>query len=215
MTSLPPPPIATDLLRNPLSSAAAQLTVDTAVRERAMAYPARIALVQDDRRISYGELQSRVDRLCHALDRMGVGRGDRIAVLSENRREFVETLLAAAALGAIVACQNWRQTDAELDHCLRLVEPKLVLASPRYAPRLDQIAHGAREVLAFGAEYERLLAREDGLPFASRSMPEDILIILYTSGTTGYPKGAAISHRAEIARSRTAVSTVSCAATLD
>ena len=170
-----------------------------------MAYPDRIALVHDGRRISYGELQSRVDRLCHALQRLGVGRQDRIAVLSENRIEFVETLLAAAALGAIVACQNWRQSDAELDHCMRLVEPQLVLASPRYAPRLAQIAHGARAVLAFGADYEQLLAREDGTPFASRSMPEDILIILYTSGTTGYPKGAAISHRAEIARATIAI----------
>ena len=205
MTSLPPSAIEPGLLPTLQSSAAAELTVDSAVRERAMAYPARIALVQDDRRISYGELQSRVDRLCHALHRMGVGRGDRIAVLSENRLEFVETMLAAAALGAIVACQNWRQTDAELDHCLRLVEPRLVLASPRYAPRLDHIAHGAREVLAFGADYERLLAREDGAPFASRSMPEDILIILYTSGSTGYPKGAAISHRAEIARATIAI----------
>ena len=189
----------------PLALAAAELTVDTAVRERAMAYPARIALVQDERRVSYGELQSRVERLCHALDRLGVGRRDRIAVLSENRFEFVETILAAATLGAIVACQNWRQTDAELDHCLGLVEPCLVLASPRYANRLGSVAHGARHVVAFGDEYERLLAREDSSRFASRSRPEDDLLILYTSGTTGYPKGAAISHRAEIARAMIAM----------
>ena len=189
----------------PLVLAAAELTVDTAVRERALAYPARIALVQDDHRISYGELQSRVERLCHALDRLGVGRRDRIAVLSENRFEFVETILAAATLGAIVACQNWRQTDAELDHCLGLVEPRLVLASPRYASRLGAVAHGARHVVAFGDEYERLLAREGSSHFASRSQPEDDLLILYTSGTTGYPKGAAISHRAEIARAMIAM----------
>ena len=191
--------------RAALPLAAAELTVDTAVRERAKAYPRRIALVQDDRRISYGELQSRVERLCHALHRLGVGQRDRIAVLSENRFEFVETILAAATLGAIVACQNWRQSDAELGHCLQLVEPRLVLASPRYAHRLGTVAHGARHVVAFGEEYERLLAREDGSGFASRSQPEDELLILYTSGTTGYPKGAAISHRAEIARSMIAM----------
>ena len=163
MTSSPQPRAAPAAL----SFAAAELTVDTAVRERAKAYPRRIALVQDDRRISYGELQSRVERLCHALHRLGVGQRDRIAVLSENRFEFVETMLAAATLGAIVACQNWRQSDAELSHCLQLVEPRLVLASPRYAHRLGSVAHGARHVVAFGDEYERLLAREDNAAFAS------------------------------------------------
>ena len=205
MTSLPQTPAAADLPARMLPLAAAELTVDTAVRERAIAYPDRIALVQDDRSISYRELQARVDRLSHALHRLGVGRQDRIAVLAENRFEFVETWLAAAALGAIVACQNWRQSDTELDHCLRLVEPTLVVASPRFLPRVAQVAHGARQVLAFGDDYERLLAREDGTPFASRSMPEDILLILYTSGTTGYPKGAAISHRAEIGRAMIAM----------
>ena len=188
-----------------LPRTAAALTVDTAVRERATAYPARIALVQDDRQISYGELHHRVDRLCHALHRLGVRRRDRIAVLSENRFEYVETLLAAAALGATVACQNWRQADAELDYCMRLVEPRLVLVSPRYAHRLGAVAHGARHVFAFGNEYESLLAREADGRFESRSRPEDNLLILYTSGTTGYPKGAAISHRAEIARAMIAV----------
>jgi fatty-acyl-CoA synthase len=193
--------------RSALSSLALDaslLTVDAAVRERAITYPDRIALVEDERRISYRELLARVDRLCHALQRLGVQRGDRIAVLSENRSEYVETLLAAATLGAIVACQNTRQSDAELEHCMRLVEPRLVLVSPRYAERLVAVAHGAPQVVVFGEELERLLAREDDSAFQSRSHPEDILIILYTSGTTGYPKGAAISHRAEIARAQIA-----------
>ena len=201
MTSIAQPQSAAESL--PFT--ASELTVDTAVRERAKAYPARIALVQDDRRIAYGQLQARVDRLCHALQRLGVQRRDRIAVLSENRVEFVETLLAAAALGAIVACQNWRQSDDELRHCLGLVEPRLILSSPRYAHRPAAVGHGACLLVAFGDEYERLLAREDDAPFASRSQPEDELLILYTSGTTGYPKGAAISHRAEIARAMIAM----------
>ena len=184
---------------------AGQLTVDSAVRERANIHPDRIALVQDERRVSYGELQSRVNRLCFALQRLGVQRQDRIAVLSENRLEYVETLLAAATLGAIVACQNWRQSEAELSHCVRLVEPRLVLASPRHLSRLATIKHGAQQVLSFGDDYERLLAAEGDAPFDSCSVPEDILIILYTSGTTGFPKGAAISHRAEIGRANVAI----------
>ena len=118
-----------------LTRAAAALTVDAAFRERAAAHPARIALVQDERRISYAELQDRVDRLCLGLLRLGVQRGDRIAVLSENRFEYVEVLLAAAHIGAIVACQNWRLSAAELEHCLRLVGPRVVIRAGQLRPQ--------------------------------------------------------------------------------
>ena len=198
-------PISLDAATGGLPMRASHLTVDSAVRERAHIHPGRIALVQDGRRVSYGDLQSRVHRLCHALQRLGVQRQDRIAVLSENRLEYIEVLLAAATLGAIVACQNWRQSEAELSHCLRLVEPRLVLASPRHVARLAGIEHGAQQVLSFGDGYENLLAAESDGPFDSCSTPEDILLILYTSGTTGFPKGAAISHRAEIGRASIAI----------
>lgn len=103
-------------------------------------------------------------------------------------------------MGAIVACQNARQSDAELEHCLRPVEPLRVRVSPRHAARLAAVRHGARQVLEFGAAFERLLAAEEAGASASRALAEDVLLILYTSGTTGLPKGAAISHRAEVAR---------------
>ncbi len=188
-----------------LALAAAQLTVDAAVRERARCGPQRTALVEGERRISYGQLQARVNRLCRVLQGLGVQRGERIAVLSENRTEFVETMLAAATLGAIVACQNWRQMPAELAHCLTLVEPRIVLGSARHVPRLAGIQHGAQQVLSFGDEYEQVLANVSDEPFSSQSHSEDLLLIIYTSGTTGYPKGAAISHRAEIARASIAM----------
>ena len=183
-----------------LTRAAAALTVDAAFRERAAAHPARIALVQDERRISYAELQDRVDRLCLGLLRLGVQRGDRIAVLSENRFEYVEVLLAAAHIGAIVACQNWRLSAAELEHCLRLVGPRVVLLSNRHLPQLAAFSCRVDAVISFEADYEALLQRASGQPSESRSRPEDGLLILYTSGTTGLPKGAVISHRAMMAR---------------
>jgi fatty-acyl-CoA synthase len=74
--------------------------------------------------------------LAGALAERGVRKGDRIAILSENRVEYLEAFLAASRLGAIVACQNWRLAPPELEHCLDLVAPKLLLASPRHAERL-------------------------------------------------------------------------------
>src|SRR5258707_949502 len=117
-----------------------------------------IALQEGDRTLSYRALNERVNRLAHWLLANKVTRGDRIAVLSENRSEYVEIELAAAKLGIITACQNWRQADGELSHCIRLVEPKLIVVSERHAPALGRIDHGAPQVLRLGDDYERALA---------------------------------------------------------
>jgi fatty-acyl-CoA synthase len=145
----------------------------------------KLAIVDGERRLTYGELGERVARLAGVLVARGVGVGDRVAVLSENRLEVLELLLAAGSIGAIVACQNWRLALPELKACLELVEPKLVFASPRYAAGADFV---------FGDAY-------DATPVAPRELdPESPLVILYTSGTTGRPKGAVINHRAQIVR---------------
>jgi fatty-acyl-CoA synthase len=126
--------------------------------------------------------------------------GDRIGLLSENRAEYIEIELAAAYLGAIVACQNWRLAAAELQHCLDLVSPALVIASRRFAQTLSALdLHG---VAGFIIEDDHEALVQTTRPLAERPDvdPEDGLVILYTSGTTGLPKGALISHRAEIAR---------------
>ena len=75
-----------------------------------------------DRCWSYFELNDRVDRLTHVMLSLKVARGDRIAVLSENRHEYVELYLTAAKLGAIIACQNWRQSATELSIAWASVE---------------------------------------------------------------------------------------------
>jgi fatty-acyl-CoA synthase len=162
--------------------------------------PERIALEDEARRVSYAELHERALRLSALFAANGVNHGDRIGILSENRIEYLEVMLAAARLGAIVACQNWRLTPAELDHCLSLVEPVLVLASPRHAGAIEGIDLGGAPLVIFGDAFEAALPPPDAAPAAATVEPEDIVLILYTSGTTGLPKGAAISHRAEIAR---------------
>ncbi len=161
--------------------------------------PAALALEEGDRRLSYGALGARVLALAGALHARGVGRGDRVAVLSENRAEYLEVFLAAASVGALVACQSWRLAAPELAHCVGLVSPKLAFVSPRHRAAMDGVA-GAPPRVVFGDDYEALLSSATPLAAPEELDPEDAFLVLYTSGTTGLPKGAVISHRAELAR---------------
>jgi len=157
----------------------------------------RTGAAEPVRRFSYRQLEQRMLQLAAGLAAEGVARGDRIALLSENRAEYLEVFLAAAHLGASVACQNWRLSSTELSHCIRLVEPRLVLVSPRHAEHLPS---NAPQRIVFGAQYESWLENSRPTPELVASDAEDALLILYTSGTTGLPKGAVLSHRAEIVR---------------
>ncbi len=161
--------------------------------------PKAAAVEQGRLKRSYGELNDRMLRLAATLRSRGIQRGDRIALLSENRCEYIEIELAAAYLGVIVACQNWRLVGGELQHCIDLVSPALVMVSQRFSGVLGTLdLRGAKKVI-INDEYNDLLKAPPATdrPYVD---PEDGLVILYTSGTTGLPKGALISHRAEIAR---------------
>ena len=185
-----------------LVAAAARSTVSGLFVQQAALYPERIAVDDGQRRFSYSELARRSAQLAGLLVARGVRTGDRIAILSENRIEYLETFLAAGRIGAIVACQNWRLARPELAHCLALVRPTLVLASARHAGSLDGLPDGldALERLEFGQDYEAALANATPHDALAALDPETALLILYTSGTTGLPKGAVLSHRAEIVR---------------
>ncbi len=179
---------------------AGQLSVGDLLRAQAVRTPNAPAVTEGDRTLSYAAFNTRVNRLANALGALGIARGVRVAILSENRIEYVELEFACAKLGAIACALNWRLADPELEHCIRLVAPALAVVSPRFAAVLDRIEHSVPRVLPLGAAYEAALdTASDDEPNVDID-PEDGLLVLYTSGTTGLPKGALISHRAEIAR---------------
>jgi acyl-CoA synthetase (AMP-forming)/AMP-acid ligase II len=182
------------------AAAGAGLTVGELFRVRAQIQPADAAIEYQGRQIRYGELLSRVERATAMLSASGLSRGDRVALLSCNRPEYIEIELAAANLGVITACLNWRLSPRELAYCIELVSPKLVISEPDLAGSLVVPASGAWQTLEIGQPYERLLQQQTDHAARVVAEPEDGLVILYTSGTTGLPKGAVISHRAMIAR---------------
>ena len=175
-------------------------TVGTLFRQRALIDPDRPALVDGGRTLTYAALNARANRLAQVLDGMGTQRGDRVAILARNCAEYIEVELACAKAGVIVAAQNWRLSDPELAHCIRLVDPALIVVAPNYAPALGRLDIGALPVIEIGDDYERRLAAAPESEPGTAADPEDGLVILYTSGTTGLPKGALVSHRAMIAR---------------
>ncbi len=175
-------------------------TVGELLGAQARRVPDRIAVDDGANRLTYRALDRRVNRLANCLASLGVARGSRFAILSENRGEYLEATFAAARLGAILCALNWRLARDELAHCVNLVEPVAVLVSPRFDAAWRALAIAGPAIIALGADYEqRLAAAADALP-EQVAEPEDGLLILYTSGTTGMPKGALISHRAELAR---------------
>lgn len=184
----------------PVTQRAGSLTLADMFRQQVALKGQSIAVQDDSRQFTYEALNGRVNRLANAMRSLGVASGDRVAVLSENRLEYIELEMAAAKLGCILACQNWRQSDTELEHCIRLVSPRLVFCSARYRDMLAGISHGVERTIDIDDEYEALLGGFPDTEPGNPSDPEIGLIILYTSGTTGLPKGALISQRAMIAR---------------
>ncbi|HVO89224.1 MAG TPA: AMP-binding protein [Casimicrobiaceae bacterium] len=176
------------------------LAVGDLLRVQAMRSPNAPAVTEGERTLSYEAFNMRVNRAANALRTLGVARGARVAILSENRTEYVELEFACAKLGAIACALNWRLADPELAHCIRLVAPAIVVVSARFASALGRIDHLDFAVLMLGAPYETALAAASTTEPHCDVDPEDGLLVLYTSGTTGLPKGALISHRAEVAR---------------
>ncbi|WP_332461189.1 class I adenylate-forming enzyme family protein [Acuticoccus mangrovi] len=155
--------------------------------------PDKVALRFLGESLTYGAFAARVRAVAMGLARAGVGFGDRVAVLAENHPDTLAVLYAAARLGAIMLPLNWRLAPDELRYALEHAEPKLLAYGPGYAATAHAIAPAGIALRAMGAAGD-LLGDDDVPPAAGHPGAECLLV--YTSGTTGRPKGALISQGA-------------------
>ncbi|MFH8655978.1 long-chain fatty acid--CoA ligase [Streptomyces afghaniensis] len=163
---------------------------------RARKTPHRTALIHGDTTRTYAGLYDRTTRLAHALRERGVRRGDRIAYLGPNHPSYLETLFAAGTLGAVFVPLNTRLAGPEIAYQLADSGAKALVYGPSHAGLVAGLpgSTDVRTYVEVGAEYEEALASASREPIDTPVAPDDTCIIMYTSGTTGRPKGAMLTH---------------------
>ncbi|MEU4248279.1 long-chain fatty acid--CoA ligase [Amycolatopsis sp. NPDC026612] len=166
--------------------------------------PDGTAVLFGDRSWTWAGFDERVRRLSGALAAAGVVRGDRVAFVDKNHPACLETTFAAAGIGAANAVVNWRLSGDELAYVLEDAGAKVVFVGAELRPALDAIrdrlpAVGRVVVVGGDAdEFESFLAAAE--PHAGTGVDEDDgVLVMYTSGTTGFPKGAVLTHRSVLA----------------
>jgi long-chain acyl-CoA synthetase len=165
-----------------------------ALLEQSAAHGAREYLVEGERRITFADHLRLVASVAAGLrERFGVGKGDRVALLAENRLEWPLAFWATQCLGGITAALNGWWTADEIAYGIADSEPKLLIADQKRLARAGKVDV---PVLEIESEFAELLAHAPDAELPSDPIDEDDpAVILYTSGTTGRPKGALASHR--------------------
>ena len=169
--------------------------------------PNKIAIrdLSINKELTYSELEIRSNKLAEWLQKNGVGKGDRVAILSHNCAEFFELEFACAKIGAIELPLNWRLTKPELEYILNDSTPTVLIYDSAF---LDISLELQKDCQIKGSlqidnedplsQYESALRESNGNYEKVPTTHDDLIMIMYTSGTTGHPKGAMINHRMQL-----------------
>jgi long-chain acyl-CoA synthetase len=183
-------------------AATAGVRVADVIRRAVRRRPGVVALRHQDRALTYAELDERSNRLAQALLGSGIGRGARVAYLGRSAPEVIELLLAAGKIGAVIVPLNWRLSRHELAGVLEDSHAPLLIADAAHLQTAEALRADASRPLALrvvGCEhpdaYEPWLGAHDAVDPGGRGDPSDVIVQMYTSGTTGVPKGVLTTHR--------------------
>ena len=166
----------------------AELTIGRWLADRARLTPDRVAIRYLDGEVTYAALDRRAARLAAGLSERGLRHGDRLATLTGTSADHVATLYACARLGVALQPISWRLAPAEVAYQLADAEPSLLLASAEHEA-LARAAGSSVHVARIGDPTLEADAEVDDV-----ARDDDPLLLVYTSGTTGKPKGAVLTH---------------------
>jgi len=183
-------------------------TIRTLLNRNAMLYPDRIAMkeVEGDRVYTYRTLQDRANRMANGLGNMGAKKGDRIAILSQNSFEYMESAISVPNGGFIFVVCNFRLAPPEIAAVLADAEPSILIVQQQFtdiARAIKEILPSIRQLIYFGApdqrpdgwhDYEELIRNSSPADPTVEILEDDIAMLMYTSGTTGLPKGVMQTH---------------------
>lgn len=184
--------------------------VSSWIRDHAATDPERLAVVDGELRLTYAALEARVGQAAAWLRSQGLGPGDRIALLLANRSAYLELVFAAARLGAIAMPINTRLAAPEISQLLDDARPLGLVHEEELTGLAEGAVDGSREApwrLPVGGTpdvYEASMALHEPLREITPVEPETPMILMYTSGTTGTPKGALLPHRKTLFNSKNA-----------
>ena len=185
-----------------------RIPYDRMLSHGAARHPENVAVVFRDVSLTYRELEALTNRFARALARLGVGRGDRVCLLTTNCPEYVIAFYAIARIGAVASPMNPSYREREIEYQLNDTEAVAIVAHADLLPLVDAVRARAtclRHVIVIGPGrpqaslvrgFTELIADEAATPPGPLDIREDELVALpYSSGTTGFPKGVMISHR--------------------
>lgn len=171
-------------------------------------HPRKTVLIDGEYRYSYSELNDLCNRLANALAKRNIRKGDRVALLTKNCKEFVISYFALPKIGAVLVPLNHRCVAKELEYMLSDCDAKVLIYEAEYGEtvaRLKDHLPGfslyigiGKRPFVMGEDFEGIISSEKSDEPEVESLEEDECSILYTSGTTGKPKGAVISHRTRV-----------------
>jgi fatty-acyl-CoA synthase len=176
-------------------------TVRELIPRQAYARPDAIALIHRERTTTYGELDARAKQVANGLLAIGVRPGDRIAYLGKNSDRYFELLFGAIAANIVLAPVNWRLAPPEMTSLLQDAEAKVLFVGKGFAdiaaslelPALDRFV--AMDEAQFGwMEFEEWRNAQSSNDPDVPADPDDTVLQLYTSGTTGLPKGVELTN---------------------
>jgi acyl-CoA synthetase (AMP-forming)/AMP-acid ligase II len=171
-------------------------------------YPNKLALIEGIHRMTWRDLNERVNRVANLFLNLGMSRKDRIAIIAENCHQYVEVLFACAKIGVIAVCLNYRLSPEQLSRTMNISQPKAVIVQSKFWDAIESIRSELFSIEIFIAlgnghgyavDFESLLTQSSTTESVIKLDEEDGYAICYSSGTTGEPKAALITHRNRMA----------------